>query len=143
MVPPNVEGRVPSTEEETSCQTLVTQALSEACDSTTFVGGAYLYDIGHPFIEVFITQGALTCADPIEPHFYTLSARMKCGLAEKVCCFCGEEQDQGPDEELKRLFMTVLLVFQACIADGAKMHVRHAIRNAIQRATRHYYGCRA
>ncbi len=55
---------------------------------------------------------------------------------EKVCCFCGEEQDEGLDEELKILFMTVLPVCQACIADGAKIHVQHAIRNAPQRAAR-------
>jgi len=32
--------------------------------------------------------------------------------------------------------MTVLPVCQACIADGAKIHVRHAIRNVAQRAAR-------
>ncbi len=32
--------------------------------------------------------------------------------------------------------MTVLPVCQACIADGAKILVRHAIRNATQRAAR-------
>jgi len=136
MVPPNVDGRVLSTEEETSCQVLVAETFSEACTSTTLVYGAYLYDIGHPFREVFITQGALTCADPIEPHFFTLSARLRCGLTEKMCCFCDEYKDQGPDEELTKLFMAFLPVCQACIAVGAKIVVRHAIRNGAQRADR-------
>jgi len=46
------------------------------------------------------------------------------------------EQDQGPNEELMKLFMTVLPVCQACIAVGAKKPVRHAIRNIAQRAAR-------
>jgi hypothetical protein len=54
MVPPYIDGRVSSTEEEISCQKLVAEALSEACGSTTFVCGAHLYDTGHPFREVFI-----------------------------------------------------------------------------------------
>jgi hypothetical protein len=136
MVPLDCDGRVPSLEEEVSCQALVSEALNEACSSTTFVCGANLYDTTHPFREVFITQGTLTCADPIEPHFYTLSSRMRRGITDKVCCFCGEEQDEGLDDELKKLFMTVLPVCQACIADGAKIPVRHAIRNATQRAAR-------
>ncbi len=46
------------------------------------------------------------------------------------------EKDQGQDEDLKKLFMTVLPVCQACITVGAKIPVRHAIRNAAQRAAR-------
>jgi hypothetical protein len=136
MVPLDCDGRVPSPEEEASCQALVTEALRKACSSTTFVCGADFYDTAHPFREVFITQGTLTCADHIEPHLYTLSSRIRRGITEKVCCFCGEEQDEGLDEELKILFIMVLPVCQACIADGAKIPVRHAIRNAPQRAVR-------
>ncbi len=95
MVSPNIDGILPSMKEEKSRKVLVAEALSEACASTTFGCGADLYNTGHRLREVFITQGALTCADPIEPHFYTLSARIKCGLTEKVCCFCCDEQDQG------------------------------------------------
>jgi len=95
MVPPNVDGRMPSMKEEISRKVLDAEAFSEACASTTFGCGADLYNTGHPLREVYITQGALTCADPIEPHFYNLSAHIRCGLTEKVCCFCGEEQDQG------------------------------------------------
>jgi len=55
MVPPIVDGMIPTLEEETTCQALAEEILKEACTSFTFVSGAMLYDIGHPFKEGFIT----------------------------------------------------------------------------------------
>ncbi len=46
----------------------------------------------------------LTCADSIEPYFYTLSVRARCGLTENLCCFCAEGQIDELDKELCDLF---------------------------------------
>ena len=67
MVPPIVDGRTPTLEEETTCQALAEKAFKEACTSLTFVCGAMLYDTGHHFKNVFITQSTLTCGDHVEP----------------------------------------------------------------------------
>ena len=66
MVPSIVDGRIPTFEEETACQH---ETLKEACTPFTFVCGAMLYDTGHPFKDVFITQPTLACADHVEPFF--------------------------------------------------------------------------
>jgi hypothetical protein len=70
MVPPIVDGRTPTLEEETAWQALVEETCKEACNSLTFVCGAMLYDTWHPFKNVFITQSSLTCGDHVEPFFY-------------------------------------------------------------------------
>ena len=72
MLPPIVDGRAPTLEEQTACQALAEETLKEVCTSDMYVYGATLYVSGHPFKEVFITQPILTCADSIEPFFYTL-----------------------------------------------------------------------
>jgi hypothetical protein len=136
MVPSIVDGRIPTFEEETACQALAEETLKEACTSLTFVCGAMLYDTGHPFKDVFITQPTLACADHVEPFFYSLGARARCGLSDKLCCFCAEGEADGPDEELQKMFTTVLPVCSACLSKGAKIPVRHAIRNSSQRASR-------
>ena len=95
-----------------------------------------LYDTGHPFKEVFITQCTLTCADPVEPFFYSLGVRARCGLTEKLCCFCAEEEADGPNDELQKMFTAILPFCCSCLSKGAKIPDRHAIRNSAQRASR-------
>ena len=92
-----------------------------------------LYDTGHPFKEVFITHTSLTCVDHVEPFFYSMGLRARCGMSEKMCCFCAVGEADAPDEELEKLFTTVLPVCRSCLSDGAKIPVRHAIRNSAQR----------
>ena len=85
MIPPIVDGRTPTLEEETTCQALAEKIFKEACTSLTFVCGAMFYDnIGHPFKNVFITQSTLACMDHVEPFFYSLGVRARCGLTEKL-----------------------------------------------------------
>ena len=136
MLPLVVDGRVPTIEEETECLALAAETLKEACASNMYVCGAGLYDSGHPFKDVFITQPTLTCADHIEPFFYTLGVRARGGLSEMLCCFCASGQADVTDVELSKLFSTVLPVCQTCITGGAKIPVRTAIRNSQQRESR-------
>jgi hypothetical protein len=110
MTPPIIENRVSTREEEAIRQALAEETLKEACTSNSFVCGVFLYDIGHPFKEVYMTQSTLTCADPIEPHLYTLGARLRCGLTEKLCRFCAEGSAEDLEKELCILFTTVLAV---------------------------------
>ncbi len=136
MLPLVVDGRVPTIEEEIACQASAAETFKEACASNMYVCGAGLYDSGHPFKDVFITQPTLTCADHIEPFFYTLGVRARGGLSEMLCCFCASGQADVTDVELSKLFSTVLPVCQTCITGGAKIPVRTAIRNSQQRASR-------
>ena len=53
MVPPNVDGRTPTLEEETACQALAEETFKETSTSLTFVCGAMLYDTQHPFKNFF------------------------------------------------------------------------------------------
>ena len=69
------------------------------------------------------------CADHVEPFFYNLGVRARCGLSDKLCCFCAEGEAEGPDEGLQKMFTTVLPVCSACLSKGAKIIVMHAIRN--------------
>jgi hypothetical protein len=115
MAPLVVNGRVPTIEEETACQALAEEACKEACASVLYVCGAGLYDSGHPFKDIFTTQPTLTCADHIEPFFFTLGIRARCGLSDMMCCFCASGQAARTDAELSNLFTTVLPVCQACL----------------------------
>ncbi len=90
----------------------------------------------HPFKDVFITQPTFACADNVEPFFYNLGVRAICGLSDKLCCFCAKGESDEPDEELQKMFTTVLRVYSACLSKGAKIIVMHAIRNSSQRASR-------
>jgi len=54
-------------------------------------------------------------------------------MLEKTCCFCAVGEADGPDEELEKLFTTVLPVCRSCLSDGAEIPFRHAIRNSAQR----------
>ena len=111
--------------------------MKKACTSNSFLSGAFLYNTGHPFKEVYITQSILTCADPIEPQFYTLNVRLRSGLTEKLCCFCAEGSTEELDnKELHILFTTALPVCQLCLANAAKISVKWAIRNSEQRLIR-------
>ena len=124
---------VPTIEEEKACLALAAETLKEACASNTYVYGAGgLYDSWHPFKDVFITQPTLTCAENIEPFFYTLGARARHGLSEMLFCFCASGQADATDLELSKLFTIVLPVCQVCFTGGAKILVRTAIRNSIQ-----------
>ena len=45
-----------------------------------------------------------------------------------MCCFYAEGEDDGPDEELEKLFTTVLSFgLPRKLSDGAKIPIRYAI----------------
>jgi hypothetical protein len=137
MLLPIVDGRAPTLEEQTACQALAEETFKESCTSGTYVCGAALYDSGHPFEEVFITQPTLTCADSIETYLYTLGARARCDITEKLCnCFCAEGQANELGKELCNLFRTFLPVCRACLTAGYKIPERQAIRKLARRSFR-------
>jgi len=63
LLPPIVDGRAPTLEEQTTCQSLAMETCKESCTSDMYVCGAGLFDFGHCFKKAFITQPTLICAD--------------------------------------------------------------------------------
>ena len=135
MVPPTIDGRVPTPEEVDACQVMAKQVLQDACSSSVYVCGANVLDEDNLFAKVFVTQNSLTCADHVEPFFYTATNSARQQLSSKLCCFCAL-QDAPVDDELAKLFRTVLPVCDQCVSEGALIPVRCAQRNASQLAAR-------
>ena len=130
-----VDGQVPSPEDVHACQVMAKQVLMDACSSPLYVCGSTALDHDHAFSSVFVTQEELTCADHIEAFFYTATPSSRQQLSVKLCCFCALE-DGEVDDELSKLYRTVLPVCQQCLGEGALIPVRYAQRIAASRAAR-------
>ena len=135
MVPPVVDGVVPTPQQVADCQRMAKDVLQDAMQSTSYVCGAPVLDPDHPFHSVFQAQSTLTCSDPVEPFFYSCHPGGRSGLSALLCCFCALG-DGLVDDELKSQFKTVLPVCGACIVEGALIPGRQRTNNSAARAAR-------